>query len=129
MMFFIGVPSSIIDMVSTNITTSSVTLLWKPPIRQFDQAVLYDVLCTKCPSGNASVPCKHPCGPLVTFKPSQNDLTHTHVTVEGLDENTEYQFVIYSKNQQSLRLNRIYWKWRAVRITTKGTDIVNFYYH
>ena len=128
-MFFIGVPSPVIDVVPRYITASSVTLLWKRPVRLFDQAVLYDVLCSKCPSGNASVPCKHPCGPLVTFKPSQNDLTYTQVIIEGLDENTEYQFVVYSKNQHSLRLNRTYWKCRAVRMKTKGIDIVNFYHH
>ena len=106
-------------------TEDSVTLLWKPPLQQSNHSVLYDVTCNKCLSRNDSEPCKEPCGAFVTFKPSQNNLVYHLVTVKGLDRDTEYQFVIYSKNQNSLRINRTNWRRKAIRIKTEG---ITFFY-
>ena len=102
-------------------TETSVTLVWTraeamPP----EQDVLYDITCKKCPSGSDNLACKEPCGSFLTFKPSQNNLRYTNVVIQGLDEDTEYQFVIYSKNDNSLRVNRTNWPWKSTTIRTKG---------
>jgi hypothetical protein len=117
--FFIGVPSPVRDIKFIDKTETSITLLWKPPLPT-EQGVLYDVKCNKCPSGSDSGLCVVPCGHQVTFKPSQNNLTHTSVTIHGLDQDTEYEFVIYSKNMNSLRINRTNWKRAMKKIKTEG---------
>ena len=94
--------------------------MWKsanaiPP----EQDVLYDITCKKCP-GSDSQTCEEPCGSFLTFKPSQNNLKYTNVTIQGLDEDTEYQFVIYLKNENSLRINKTYWPRMNTTIRTKG---------
>jgi hypothetical protein len=89
-----------------------------------DQAVLYDITCYKCPLRNDKETCKHPCGTSVNFKPSRNNLTDTQVTVEGLDEDSEYQFTIYSTNQNSLRIDKSNWEGRSVNIITGGMPIL-----
>ena len=119
--FFIEFPSSVQDVRFISKTKRSVILLWKSPIQLSDQDVLYDITCNKCPTRNdIDEPCKEPCGPLVAFKPSQNNLTDIYVRIQGLEKNTEYQFIIYSKNQNSLRINRTNWEWNAIKIKTEG---------
>ena len=54
------------------------------------------------------------------FKPSQTDIKYTNVTIQGLDPNTEYQFVIYSKNNYSNRINETNWGRIAKKIKTEG---------
>ncbi|CAB4005869.1 ephrin type-B receptor 1 isoform X4 [Paramuricea clavata] len=111
-----GVPSPVREIKFIDKTETSITLQWTPPS---DQGVMYDIKCNKCPSGSDSGPCVVPCGRLVMFKPSQNNLTQTTLTIQGLDQDTEYQFVIYSKNMNSLRINRTNWKSAMKRIKTE----------
>jgi hypothetical protein len=114
---FIGVPSPVGDVKYIDRTETSITLLWTPPP---DQGVLYDIKCNKCPSGSDSGSCVLPCGRSVMFIPCQNNLTYTNVTIQGLDQDTEYQFVIYSKNMNSARINRTNWKRAVKKIKTEG---------
>ena len=100
-------------------TETSVKLLWEPP-KSSDDDVLYDVECNKCSSGRSSGQCDQPCGDSVTFKPSQKDLEYGNVTVQGLNEGTEYRFVIYSKNNNSLRIERRNWASKEKKIKTEG---------
>ncbi|CAB4003216.1 ephrin type-A receptor 5 isoform X2 [Paramuricea clavata] len=112
-----GVPSPVGDVKYIDKTETSITLLWTPPP---DQGVLYDIECNKCPSGSDSGSCVVPCGRSVMFIPSQNNLTYTNVTIQGLDQDTEYQFVIYSKNMNSARISRTNWKSAVKKIKTEG---------
>ena len=98
------------------------TLLWEPPkIRgTTNQDVLYDIKCNKCPSHGTSGPCNQLCGRLVTFKPSQNNLMCRNVTIQGLQQDTEYLFVIYSKNENSLSINVTNWARFEMKIETAG---------
>ena len=108
-------------------TESSITLLWEVPDAPgtTNQDVLYDIKCNKCPSRSTSAPCHEPCGELVMFKPSQNDLMYTNVTIERLKENTEYLFVIYSKNKNSQSINMTYWARFEKRIKTEGMEVTS----
>ena len=116
-----GVPSSVKDIIYFENTDvkSSVALIWKSPVRRFNQNVLYDILCNKCSSPIVSEPCTESCGPSVSFSPSQQNLSYTYVTIQGLKEDTEYQFIIYSRNDNSPRINIMNWKWQAIKIRTK----------
>jgi hypothetical protein len=122
--FFIEVPSPVRDVKCIDKTETSITLLWKPPLPP-DQGVLYDIKCNKCPSGSDSGLCEEPCGRLVMFIPSQNNLTYTNVTIQGLDQDTEYEFVIYSKNMNSARINRTNCKSAVKKIKTEGMLFVS----
>ena len=103
-------------------TENSITLLWKVPDNPgtTSQNVLYDIKCNKCPYRSKSVSCNQPCGRLITFKPSQNNLMSTHVTIEGLEADTEYVFVIYSKNENSQHINMTHWARFEKKIKTEG---------
>lgn len=118
----LGIPSAVIDVKFVDRTESSVTLLWEPPIMRgtTNQDVLYNITCHKCPSRTASGPCNQLCGRLVTFKPSQNNLMYRNVTIQGLQQDTEYLFVIYSKNENSLRINVTNWARFEMKIETAG---------
>ena len=54
------------------------------------------------------------------FKQSQNNLTHTTVTIKGLQQDTEYLFVIYLKNENNLRINVTNWARFEMIIRTEG---------
>ena len=110
------------DVKFVDRTESSLTLLWEPPkIRgTTNQDVLYDIKCNKCPSRSTSGPCNQLCGRLVTFKPSQNNLMCRNVTIQGLQQDTEYLFVIYSKNENSLSINVTNWARFEMKIETAG---------
>jgi hypothetical protein len=126
---FVEIPSSVEEIVITEKTESSVTLRWNPPIRHSDQDVLYDITCRKCPpSTYFAKPCRERCGSSVTFVPSDENLRETYVTIQGLEENTEYQFVIFSKNQNSLRIHRSNWQGRNANIITDGMAILHVIY-
>ena len=107
-------------------TENSITLLWNKPktTGTTSQNVHYDIKCNKCPSRSTSAPCDEPCGRLVKFKPSQNDLTYTNVTIQGLEEDTEYLFVIYSKNENSENINMTNWARFKKKIKTEGMLVV-----
>ncbi|CAB4018688.1 ephrin type-B receptor 6 isoform X1, partial [Paramuricea clavata] len=113
------VPSPVRDVKFIDKTETSITLLWKPPLPT-KQGLLYDIKCNKCPPGSDSGSCVEPCGHQVTFKPSQNNLTYTSVNIQGLDQDMEYQFVIYSKNMNSARINRTNWKSAVKKIKTEA---------
>ena len=121
--FVLGVPSVVNDVSFVGKTENAITLLWKVPDFRgtSDQLVLYDIKCNKCPSPTSkSAPCDEPCGGLVRFKPSQNNLISTNVTIQGLKENTEYLFVIYSKNNNSERINMTNWARFEKKIKTES---------
>ena len=118
----LGVPSVVVDVQFVDKTDSSITLLWEPPITRgtANQDVLYDIKCSKCPSWSTSAPCNEPCGYSVTFTPSQKHLVYTTVTIQGLQQNTDYLFVIYSTNENSLRINMTNWARFEMKIKTEG---------
>ena len=118
----LGVPSVVLDVQFVDKTDSSITLLWEPPITRgtANQDVLYDIKCSKCPSWSTSAPCNEPCGYSVTFTPSQKHLVFTTVTIQGLQQNTDYLFVIYSKNENSLRINMTNWARFEMKTKTEG---------
>ena len=118
--FWLGVPSPVTDIKFIGRTETSIRLLWQAP-EPSNQDVLYDIKCNKCTSGSNSGSCEEPCGRSVTFKPSQNNLTQTNVTIQGLKGETEYEFVIYSKNSNSLRINKTNWASQRKKIKTEGT--------
>ena len=103
-------------------TENSITLLWKVPDnpKTTNQNVHYDIKCNKCPYRSKSALCDEPCGRLITFKPAQNNLMSTHVTIEGLKADTEYLFVIYSKNENSQHINMTHWARFEKKIKTEG---------
>ena len=110
------------DVKFVDKTEKSITFLWQAPDARgtSDQLVQYDIKCNKCPSRSKSAPCNEPCGQLVTFKPSQNNLVSTNVTIQGLKQDTEYLFVIYSKNKNSEHINMTNWAKFEKKIKTEG---------
>ena len=97
-------------------------MLWEPPEKSATtgQRVFYDIECHKCPSGKDSEFCEEPCGKSVVFKPSGNNLIYTNVTIRGLTQDTEYKFVIYSKNNNSERISKTKWEKFVKKVKTAG---------
>ena len=117
--FHLGVPAAVRNVKFKDRTETSVKLFWDPPDLP-DHDVVYEIKCYKCSSGSSSGKCKESCGPLVKLEPPQRDLTYTNVTIKGLKEDTEYQFIIYSKNNNSLRINMSNWSRAEKKIKTEG---------
>lgn len=113
------------DVILTAKTENSITLLWKAPDTRgtTSQNVLYDIKCNKCPSRSKSASCDEACGGLVKFKPSQNNLTYTNVTIQGLEEGTEYLIVIFSKNENSEYIDITNWARFEKIIKTEGMPL------
>ena len=118
-----GVPLPVRNVKFKEKTETSVKLFWDPPeLSDHDNDVLYDINCYKCSSGSSSGPCNESCGTSVKYKPSKHNLTYTNVTIKGLKEDTEYRFVIYSKNNNSLRIDKNNWARVEKKIKTEGTS-------
>ncbi|XP_028394331.1 ephrin type-B receptor 2-like [Dendronephthya gigantea] len=114
-----GIPSEVTSIKFVGRTETTITLQWQQPQKQYQGAV-YEIECNKCPLSSDSAPCEEQCGRSVTFIPSQTDLKYTNVTIRGLEQNTEYQFVIYSKNKYSDRINKTNWKNSVKKIKTEA---------
>ncbi|XP_028394333.1 tyrosine-protein kinase receptor Tie-1-like isoform X2 [Dendronephthya gigantea] len=114
-----GIPSEVRYIKVLERTETTITLQWQQPQKQYQGAV-YEIECNKCPLSTDSAPCEEQCGRSVTFIPSQTDLKYTNVIIRGLEQNTEYQFVIYSKNKYSDRINKTNWKNSVKKIKTEG---------
>ena len=113
------------DVKLTDKTENSITLLWKAPDTRgtTNQNVLYDIKCNRCPPRTTTASCDEPCRRLVKFKPSQNNLMYTNVTIQGLEEDTEYMFVIYSKIENSEYINITNWARFEKIIKTEGMPL------
>ena len=120
--FIVEIPSSVENVKFIDRKDTSVSLLWEQPKTSGTpgQRVFYDIACHKCPSGKDSGPCVEPCGSSVVFKPSQQNLIYTNVTIRGLIQDTEYKFVIYSKNNNSERINQTKWGKFVKKVKTAG---------
>ncbi|XP_028394324.1 ephrin type-B receptor 1-B-like isoform X2 [Dendronephthya gigantea] len=116
-----GIPSEVRNIIVLERTETTITLQWQQPQKQYEDTV-YEIECNKCPSSNDSAPCEEQCGRSVTFIPSQTDLKYTNVTIQGLDQNTEYQFAIYSKNKYSDRINKTNWRYSMKKMKTFEVD-------
>ena len=98
-----------------------VVIQWFPPSRKIN-TVFYDIGCFKC-RGDV---CDDPCGRKPTYKPSNVDFTWTNVTVENLEANTQYMFVVYSKNNNSVLINGSKWLSVRKRVETEGIFVLIF---
>ena len=85
------------------------------PLRKIN-TVFYDVECFKC-RGEV---CKNPCGSKTMYKPSKFNLTQLNVIVVNLEPNTQYMFMVLSKNNNSVPINQSNWSTVRKRVKTEG---------
>ena len=128
MSFIAEIPSPVESVKFIDRTDTSVSLLWEPPETsgKTAQRVFYDIECNKCSSGKNSGPCVEPCGSSVVFKPSQENLIYTNVTIQGLTQDTEYEFVIYFKNNNSEHISKTKWAKLVKKVKTAGILLLFF---
>ena len=121
-LFIIEIPSPVENVKFIDRKDTSVSLQWEAPktSQTTGQRVFYHIECHKCPSGKNSGPCVESCGKSVVFKPSQQNLIYTNVSIRGLTQDTEYEFVIYSKNNNSERINQTKWGKFVKKVKTAG---------
>lgn len=96
-------------------------MLWKPPTLYeslSSKIVIYEVDCFECSSSTMSAPCIKACGPSVRFIPSKTDIESENVTIKDLKSNTEYEFVIYSKNEYNGNIGRSHWARASKKLRT-----------
>ena len=115
---YLGIPSEVQNVIFRDKTSSSVLIKWSPPSRKIN-TVFYDIGCFKC-KGKV---CEVPCGRKTTYKPSNVNLTWTNVTVENLEANTQYMFVVYSKNNNSVLINQNEWLRGQTKFKTESICI------
>ena len=118
---YLGIPSKVQNVIFNRKTDSLVVIQWFPPSRKIN-TVFYDIGCFKC-RGDV---CDDPCGRKPTYKPSNVDFTWTNVTVENLEANTQYMFVVYSKNNNSVLINGSKWLSVRKRVETEGIFVLIF---
>ena len=118
---YLGIPSAVRELKFPHNTDNSVVIQWLSPLRNIN-TVFYDIECFKC-RGQV---CEDPCGSKTMYKPSKFNLTQLNVTVENLESNTQYMFVVRSKNNNSVLTNQI--NWSTVRRKVKTEGISFFFY-
>ena len=62
------------------------------------------------------------------YKPSKFNLTQLNVIVVNLEPNTQYMFMVLSKNNNSVLINQSNWSTVRKRVKTEGIPIFFFYF-